>query len=208
MHSRSDFLRLVGREIASERELVQKQIEHNESMLSAALKVELERGSTQRKGEVASGTNREQLVFISYCHKDGNWLQELTRHLRPLERAGTLNIWSDRKIKAGTRWRDEIKSAIDKAIVAVMFVGPDFLASDFISENELPTLLERAAERGAVILPIIRSPCRFVHAERLAEFQAVNDPARTVEEMSKPERERLFMKIVDAIEASIKELTG
>jgi hypothetical protein len=51
-------------------------------------------------------------VVISYSHKDQRWLDRLLVHLRPIEQAGTIEVWSDRQIKAGTNWTNAIESAL------------------------------------------------------------------------------------------------
>lgn len=37
-------------------------------------------------------------VFISYSHKDARWLRRLRVHLKPVERAGHIELWDDTKI--------------------------------------------------------------------------------------------------------------
>ena len=50
-----------------------------------------------------------------------------------------------------------------------MLVSTDFLASDFITHDELPPLLEAAEQEGTLILPVIVSPCAFERS-KLARY--------------------------------------
>lgn len=149
--------------------------------------------------------NRDQ-VFISYSHKDLSWLQRLQVHLKPLERVGIITRWDDTNIKAGAKWRDEIEHALNRARVAILLISADFLASDFIIKNELPPLLQAAASQGAMILPVIISPCRFEKMESLVQFQAVNSPSKPLTGLNKTKREEIFVKVADAVEASLYPL--
>jgi hypothetical protein len=79
-----------------------------------------------------------------------------------LEREGVIDLWDDTKIAAGTNWREAIETAIESSTAAVVLVSADFLASEFISEYELPTLLLRAKASGTIILPLIVAPCYYV----------------------------------------------
>ncbi|MDX6444414.1 MAG: hypothetical protein QOH71_1488 [Blastocatellia bacterium] len=149
---------------------------------------------------------RRDQVFISYSHKDSKWLQRLQVHLRPLERAGTINRWDDTRIQPGSKWRNEIEKAIKRARVAVLLISADFLASEFVINNEVPPLLQAAAVEGAMILPVIVSPCRFEKTEGLRQFQAVNGPSRPLSALDKTKREEIFVKVADAVEAALYPL--
>ncbi len=79
--------------------------------------------------------NNRTKVFISYSHRDKEWLDRLQVHLKPLERAGIIDRWDDPRIKAGERWKVKIREALATAKVVVVLLSGDFLASDFIDEG-------------------------------------------------------------------------
>jgi hypothetical protein len=154
--------------------------------------------------ELTQSPNPIRKVFISYSHRDLRWISRLEVHLKPIVDAGLISHWHDRLIIPGSRWRDEIKLAIESAKIAVLMVSADFLASEFISRNEVPPLLKAAEERGCHILPIILSPCRFTRTPTLAEFQAVNLASRPLSGMNSHEREALFLRVADTIETILQ----
>lgn len=141
-------------------------------------------------------------VFISYSHRDRRHLNRLRVHLRPLERTLSIDLWDDTRIQAGAKWREEISDAIDAASVAILLVSADFLASNFIADNELPPLLSAAKQRGMTILPVILGHCRFMHSAELAEFQAVNNPSRPLVNLPVAERERVWLHLSESVEAA------
>jgi nucleoside phosphorylase len=153
-------------------------------------------------GKVATLVRRK--VFISYSHKDTRWLNRLRIHLKPIEREGIIDLWDDTKIAAGVQWKGAIFEALETSKVAVLLISPDFLASDFIAEHELPTLLTQAASGETVVIPIIVSPCLFQETA-LSTFQAVNSPKKPLSTLSTPEREQVLVNVAEAI---IQHLAG
>jgi hypothetical protein len=142
-------------------------------------------------------------VFISYSHADAEWLKRLQVHLTPLERAGGFQFWDDTRIRPGEQWRREISAAMSVAKVAILLVSADFLASRFIMENELPTLLAAASDEGAIVLAIVAAPCRYLETTSISRFQAVNSPARPLSMMTSHEREDVFYRTSIAVEAAL-----
>ncbi len=138
-------------------------------------------------------------VFVSYSHKDSEYLARLKVHLRPFERKGLVELWSDSRITPGDRWKHEISEAIDRAAVAVLLISADFLASDFVAENELPPLLARAEGKGVRIIPVVLKPCAFTDIEEISKFQSINDPKITLAELREAEREGLWYQIATAV---------
>lgn len=133
-------------------------------------------------------------VFVSYCHVDKEYLEDIKRHFKPF--LSQIEVWDDTKIQPGQKWREEIRNAINETKVAILLVSTDFLGSDFISTNELPPLLAAAEEHGAVILTVVVKPCLFEEFPALNQFQAMNPPSRPVIKMEYSEREDLFVNLV------------
>lgn len=151
---------------------------------------------------VEAPTPARTKVFVSYSHADEKWLRMFQVHIAPLERSGVVDRWDDTKIAPGKKWRKEIAQAIQSAKVAILLISAYFMASEFIAENELPPLLEAAEHDGAVILPVIISPCVMGN---LAAFQAVNSPSKPLVDLSRGDRDRVWVKLVEAITAALNE---
>lgn len=47
-------------------------------------------------------------VFCCYARKDQLLLQNLKKHLMPLQRDGLITFWTDTDINAGTEWEKEV----------------------------------------------------------------------------------------------------
>ena len=128
-------------------------------------------------------------VFISYSHKDKRWLEELQTHLKPFVRNEKIALWDDKQIDPGAQWQEEIAQALQSAQSAVLLVSPDFLASDFIAEKELPPLLDAAKQRGLTIYWIAVSTSAYEQAG-IDRYQCANNPARPLDKLSKPQKQR------------------
>nr|MDJ0704823.1 COR domain-containing protein [Leptolyngbyaceae cyanobacterium MO_188.B28] len=140
-------------------------------------------------------------VFISYSHQDIALFDELKVWLKPLERKGKLKVWDDTRIETGQEWRQEIQQALDSAKVAVLLVSIDFIASDFIHENELPPLLDAAGKDGLTIfwIPISFSPYEDTEIEK---YQAAYTPNTPLDTLEPPQRNKAWNEIYQKIKVA------
>jgi hypothetical protein len=81
-------------------------------------------------------------------------------------------------------------------------ISANFMGSEFIAKNELPPLLEAAEHEGTVILPVIISPCLM---GSLSAFQAVNSPSKPLVDLGRGDRDRVWVKLMEAITAALNE---
>ena len=144
---------------------------------------------------------RDQL-FISYSHADRQWVERLQTMIRPLVRSHGLRLWDDSQIPPGAKWREEIETALAAAKVALLLVSSDFLASEFVTNSELPQLLTAAEEEGLRILWVPLRPS-LVRVTPIYAYQALLDPGRPLAGMNPVDQEEALVKIALAIQEAL-----
>lgn len=144
-------------------------------------------------------------VFVSYSRQDGDWLEKLRPHLDSLarEKGFPWLHWDDTKARPGSVWRDEMNQILDSATVAVLLVSKNFLASDFITEHELPCLLDAATDKRILLLPIVVGPCRYGQHPGLSRFQSVNPVTEPLLGMQEVGVEEVFLKVTTLIDEAL-----
>ena len=133
-------------------------------------------------------------VFVSYSRKDIDFLNEIKIHFKPF--SDRIEFWDDSKIEPGQKWKTEIENALAETKVGILLVSANFLASDYIAENELPPILNAAEKDGAVILTVILKPCLFEEFNNLNQYQTLNPPNKPIVKMSEVEREEIYVNLV------------
>ncbi len=145
-------------------------------------------------------------IFISYARRDKEWRDSITVHLHAAARQGRLEIGSDRRLAAGEDWSSELSDALNRAHVAVLLVSADFLASEFIQSKEIPRLLERQAQGGLVILPVIVRPCLWQSAHWLARLQVLPRDGRSLAEFD--DRDEAIFEVIKRISDIIEVVSA
>ncbi len=141
-------------------------------------------------------------VFIGYSHQDQQWLTKLQKHLKPMIRNQNIVVWDDSKIQAGANWREEIENALAAAKVAVLLVSPDFLASDFIADDELPPLLDAAENEGLTIIWIPLTYSGYEHTE-IANYQSAHPPNQPLKSLNSAQEDQAWVNICKKIKEAV-----
>jgi hypothetical protein len=128
-------------------------------------------------------------IFISYSHKDEAWKDRLLRYLNVLLRSN-FDFWT-----SGLPDGAMVEEAIRQADLAVLLISPDYLASDFIRDKELPALLERRHKEGLAIVPIALRPSAWSTIPEITELHFGNDPTVPLEFLSEADIDRTLSDI-------------
>lgn len=164
-------------------------------------------GGTKEIPQTAAGAKGRRGVFISYSHKDAKWLERIRTMLTPLVRAQEISVWDDTKIKPGTKWKQEIEKAIDRAQVALLLVSPNFLASSFIADKELPPILNASRDKGLIVVWALVSACLYKKTP-IAEYQAAHPTAKPLDALTLPKRNEALLAIAEAIGGAVEPASG
>ena len=154
------------------------------------------------------GESRGPGVFVSYSHRDADFLARLRVSLQVLEVAGYSVWWSDERLRPGDKWQVVILNQINAAAAALLLLSQDFFASQYINQVELPAILEAHETRGLEVLPIVLQPVDLSMHPHVGAFQTLNDPASPLARMSDFEKERFWVKVVGWIRTALGRFSG
>lgn len=153
---------------------------------------------SQGHGLANNETPERDRVFFCYCREDADWLKRLLVMLAPAVRNKTVQIWYDKRMKSGSKWRAEISKALARARVGVLLVSPDFLNSDFISDVELPYLLDQAERNNVEIVWVLLKEAMY-ELTPLADITGAHDLAEPLSELTSAQVDRVMKSIARKI---------
>lgn len=120
--------------------------------------------------------NSPYKIFISYKSDDRKLREYFEKELKQYLNASKHQfetVWSDAEIVTGTDWDEEIKKQLDNSDIGILLVSQKFLASRYIKEVELSEMLERRAQEGYILIPILLRDCDFKDNPDLKNIQFV-----------------------------------
>ena len=99
-------------------------------------------------------------VFISYSKSNVAQRKRLESELKMLCNEGLLGRhWHDRMIDAGDKWDETIQRELAGADVILVLASAAALATDYITQHEIPQAMKLHAAGKAVVVPIILELC-------------------------------------------------
>jgi hypothetical protein len=144
-------------------------------------------------------------VFISYSHKDRNYLLEMHEHFHALIRVGLIEMWWDGEIKPGDRWDKVIGQKMEESDIIILLISADYIASEFCYQKEMETALTLHESRQATVIPVIVRPCSW-EITRFAVLQVLPNPAIPIANWSN--RDEAWTNVVNGIHTIIREVVS
>jgi hypothetical protein len=171
-----------------------------------------EKKTETRPPQPESPKNGVPHIFISYAREDQPWCDQIMRYLQPAERSGKVSIWADTEIQAGQDWEDQIEDSLNRATLGLLLITPHFLASKYVSEKELPFLLQRMQDKQLTIVPIMiekalveyadykfPDPKSGPHQIRLSDLQIEMHEGKPISLLDKPTQNLFIDKLAQTI---------
>lgn len=141
-------------------------------------------------------------VFVSRAHEDENGRERLEKHLKPLLRAGLIELWADIEIRAGQNWNEKIKQHLRASDVIVFLLSADWFASDFCYK-ELEIALEQERDHQAVLVPVLLHAVTW-KTTPFARYQVL--PRSGLPIMDHDNLEQAFAKVAEELQETFVTL--
>ncbi len=125
-------------------------------------------------------------MFIGYAPEDKNPLNTLKIHLRPLERAGLIEVWDDQDVAPGEEKGKEIERHLSAARIILLLISPDFLSSHDCYDIQMSLAIERYERGEARVIPILLRLCGW-QSTPLKDLQPLPKDGKPISKHNKDE---------------------
>lgn len=130
-------------------------------------------------------------VFVSYCHKDKDVIDELVRCLHA--RRPGLRVFVDRlELHPGVAWQQHIFESLDESRKVICAFSPHYLESKVCKEEFNIALFRHREAHGGVLLPLYLYTAQLPTYMKLVQYEDVREGDR--------------MKIAQSVERLLKHL--
>jgi hypothetical protein len=141
-------------------------------------------------------------LFLGYAPEDTNMLKTLKTHLRPLERAGLIEVWDDQDVAPGEEKGKEIERHLSDARIILLLISPDFLGSSNYYDIQMSMAIERYEQGEASVVPILLRPSPW----QSTPLRGLQPLPKDGEPISKHNEDEVFFEVSEGIAEVIKSL--
>ncbi len=146
-------------------------------------------------------------IFCCYTYEDQKFFDKIEKHLKPLMRSQKFTLWDERYIPSGNRRMDEIQKQLSSSTIVLLFISPDFLASDD-HYNIMRQALERHENGTTHVIPIILRTCGWKEtAIGKLDLQPLPEDGKPVAKWG-DDNDDVFQSISDGIQKAVEYRTN
>lgn len=135
-------------------------------------------------------------IFISYSHKDEEYLKRLKSHFSTMRRNGQIEIWYDRAINAGDEFESVIFRNLENADIILLLASANFLDSEYCYTKELTIALERHSKGDVAVIPVILTDCDW-KSSPFRKFQVTPKDGKPISNFEKPDKG--YLQVVEEV---------
>jgi internalin A len=145
-------------------------------------------------------------LFISYSSKNTDFMRRFITHLEPLKLNGSIEFWHDRMIEPGAKWDDSIKEQMKTSDLIIFLLSPDFLATRYIFDFEIPQSIKQFEEKSSKLFFVELQSCGWRRTilknyQQLTLTEGTNKTALEIGEATNDNKWRL---VIDEIEKKLE----
>ena len=144
-------------------------------------------------------------VFCSYSHRDEHYLESLKTWLVGLERDGLIEQWHDRMISAGGEWEEAIAEHLETSDLILLLITPDFMASQYIYEEEISRAVEKHHRGEARVIPVMVRPSPPLRGTPFGKLQALPKDSKPI--TTWPNQDEAWLDVLTGIQQAVAEIS-
>lgn len=143
--------------------------------------------------------------YNTYANGDKNLFKRLMKHLVPLKKEYLDLLWYDsNQISAGSDTIQSLTAHLNAAVVIVLLISPDYLASERCYEHEMQPALALAAREAVRLIPVLLRPTDQDYS--LARYKPL--PSNGIPVDHWPHRDDALLEVATGIRLVLEELAN
>ncbi|WP_417438951.1 toll/interleukin-1 receptor domain-containing protein [Idiomarina sp.] len=150
-------------------------------------------------------------VFVSYARSNKTGKQQFMAMLSDYAGADArfeFEFWQDSQISIGSDWNESIHTAMAHCDVGLLLLSPAFLQSQYITEKELPVLVQKPLLFPVALAPIDfkRHDLKGLQAKQIFRLDAKGlEQPRAFSELKSKRRQEFVMRLYEAMHDQLVE---
>lgn len=156
----------------------------------------------RQESEGGSATEKKPTVFISYSHKDEAYRERLCVSLQSLVFDGRIETWHDRMMLGGDDFENVIAANMKSADIILLLLSPDFIASAYCTNKEVPLALKLHKAGKSTCKAILLRHCDW-REKPYSHLNLINIGEEPLCKAAHPDE--AYQLIIDDIKAELKK---